>query len=193
MKDLVPKFDPKVLDIALFFMIFERQANKENVAVDRWVSQLIPLLPAEVSEIIVKEPVEKSEDYAHIKKLLLKRFRLSAVALREKFEEHTRKAGALWSDLAYELRGYLESWLESVEVNDFESLKELMLSEQIKKRASWETKQHFIDVWDELRDSTRLAEKLDNYESVRRGFKRNENKPWEKRSFGKDKRNFEFR
>ncbi|GFW31002.1 hypothetical protein TNCV_2941021 [Trichonephila clavipes] len=45
LKDLVPKFDAKNADINLFFEIFERQAKKEKVAEDRWVSQLIPLLP----------------------------------------------------------------------------------------------------------------------------------------------------
>ncbi|GFT82019.1 uncharacterized protein TNCV_3909591 [Trichonephila clavipes] len=43
LKDLVPKFDAKNADINLFFEIFERQAIKEKVAEDRWVSQLIPL------------------------------------------------------------------------------------------------------------------------------------------------------
>ncbi|GFW76137.1 SCAN box domain-containing protein [Trichonephila clavipes] len=56
LKDLVPKFDAKNADINLFFEIFERQAIKEKVAEDRWVSQLIPLLPIEIVEIVAKEP-----------------------------------------------------------------------------------------------------------------------------------------
>ncbi|GFY23430.1 uncharacterized protein TNCV_3941231 [Trichonephila clavipes] len=59
LKDLVPKFDAKNADINLFFEIFERQAIKEKVAEDRWVSQLIPLLPIEIAEIVAKEPLEK--------------------------------------------------------------------------------------------------------------------------------------
>ncbi|GFW93882.1 uncharacterized protein TNCV_4221621 [Trichonephila clavipes] len=69
-KDLVPKFDAKNADINLFFEIFERQAIKEKVAEDRWVSQLIPLLPIEIAEIVAKEPLEKSDDYPHIKSTL---------------------------------------------------------------------------------------------------------------------------
>ncbi|GFU75237.1 uncharacterized protein TNCV_2056801 [Trichonephila clavipes] len=38
LRDLVPKFDAKNADINLFFEIFERQAKKEKVAEDRWVS-----------------------------------------------------------------------------------------------------------------------------------------------------------
>ncbi|GFW79267.1 hypothetical protein TNCV_2476741 [Trichonephila clavipes] len=41
LRDLVPKFDAKNVDINLFFEIFERQAKKEKVAEDRWVSHLI--------------------------------------------------------------------------------------------------------------------------------------------------------
>ncbi|GFU21897.1 SCAN box domain-containing protein [Trichonephila clavipes] len=69
LRDLVPKFDAKNADINLFFEIFERQAKKEKVAEDRWVSQLIPLLPIEIAEIVAKEPLEKSDDYPHIKKI----------------------------------------------------------------------------------------------------------------------------
>ncbi|GFT47303.1 SCAN box domain-containing protein [Trichonephila clavipes] len=70
LKDLVPKFDAKNADINLFFEIFERQAIKEKVAEDRWVSQLIPLLPIEIAEIVAKEPLEKSDDYPHKKSTL---------------------------------------------------------------------------------------------------------------------------
>ncbi|GFS93337.1 hypothetical protein TNCV_2697911 [Trichonephila clavipes] len=46
-------------------------AIKKKVAEDRWVSQLIPLLPIEIAEIVAKEPLEKSDDYPHIKKSTL--------------------------------------------------------------------------------------------------------------------------
>ncbi|GFW92333.1 hypothetical protein TNCV_3588551 [Trichonephila clavipes] len=83
LRDLVLKFDAKNADVNLFFEIFERQAKKEKVAEDRWVSQLIPLLPMEIAEIVTKEPLEKSDDYPHIKNLLLARFQLTPIALRD--------------------------------------------------------------------------------------------------------------
>ncbi|GFX12730.1 DDE_3 domain-containing protein [Trichonephila clavipes] len=93
LKDLVPKFDAKNADINLCFEIFERQAIKEKVAEDRWVSQLIPLLPIEIAEIVAKEPLEKSDDYPHIKNLLLARFQLTPIALRDRFESHYADLG----------------------------------------------------------------------------------------------------
>ncbi|GFV49443.1 uncharacterized protein TNCV_4115621 [Trichonephila clavipes] len=133
LKDLVPKFDAKNADINLFFEIFERQAKKEKVAEDRWVSQLIPLLPIEIAEIVAKEPLEKSDDYPHIKNLLLARFQLTPIALRDRFESHQRRPGAMWADLVFELRSYLDNWLAGMKVGDFAALKELLVTEQIKK------------------------------------------------------------
>ncbi|GFX17987.1 SCAN box domain-containing protein [Trichonephila clavipes] len=133
LKDLVPKFDAKNADINLFFEIFERQAIKEKVAEDRWVSQLIPLLPIEIAEIIAKEPLEKSDDYPHIKNLLLARFQLAPIALRDRFESHQRRPGSMWADLVFELRSYLDNWLAGMKVGDFAALKELLVTEQIKK------------------------------------------------------------
>ena len=46
-----------------------------------------------------------------------------------------KRSDALWSDLVYEFRGYLNIWLKSVGVTEFESLKELILAEQVKARA----------------------------------------------------------
>ncbi|GFY22335.1 SCAN box domain-containing protein [Trichonephila clavipes] len=133
LKDLVPKFDAKNADINLFFEIFERQSIREKVAEDRWVSQLIPLLPIEIAEIVAKEPLEKSDDYSHIKNLLLARFQLTPIALRDRFESHQRRPGAMWADLVFELRSYLDNWLAGMKVGDFAALKELLVTEQIKK------------------------------------------------------------
>ncbi|GFX58635.1 uncharacterized protein TNCV_418141 [Trichonephila clavipes] len=135
LRDLVPKFDAKNADINLFFEIFERQAKKEKVAEDRWVSQLIPLLPMEIAEIVAKEPLEKSDDYPHIKNLLLARFQLTPIALRDRYESHQRRPGAMWADLVFELRFYLDNWLAGMKLasGDFAALKELLVTEQIKK------------------------------------------------------------
>ncbi|GFT88297.1 retrovirus-related Pol polyprotein from transposon 297, partial [Nephila pilipes] len=168
LKDLVPKFDPKNADINLFFEIFERQAKKEKVAEERWVSQLIPLLPMEIVELVVKEPPEMGDNYPHIKNLLLHRFQLTPVALRDRFESHQRRPGTLWADLVFDLRSYLDNWLAGMKVNDFVGLKELMLTEQLKKRAPIELVDHFIDSWDEFKEATILAEKLDHFETVKK-------------------------
>ena len=91
LKDLVPKFYPKMIDILLFLTIFERQAARKKIYDGDLVSQLIPLLPIEVSEPILKEPDDIAHDFSHVKWLLFKRFKLSSRALRNKFETYNRK------------------------------------------------------------------------------------------------------
>ncbi|GFW56266.1 retrovirus-related Pol polyprotein from transposon 297 [Trichonephila clavipes] len=156
LKDLVPKFDAKNADINLFFEIFERQAIKEKMADDRWVSQLIPLLPIEIAEIVAKEPLEKSDDYPHIKNLLLARFQLTPIALRDRFESHQRRPGAMWADLVFELRSYLDNWVAGMKVGDFAALKELLVTEQ-KKRVPSELVDHFLDSWDGFKEAKNFS------------------------------------
>ncbi|GFS72060.1 retrovirus-related Pol polyprotein from transposon 412 [Trichonephila clavipes] len=67
------------------------------------------------------------------KNLLLARFRLTPIALRDRFESHQRRPGAMWADLIFELRSYLDNWLAGMKVGDFAALKELLVTEQIKK------------------------------------------------------------
>ena len=186
LKDIIPKLDVKNLDITLFFALFEKQANRHEIDEGEWVTQLIPLLPNDVIELIIREPNDLGEKYDHVKKLLLKRYRVSTTALKNKFEEHNRKFGSLWADLVYDLRSYLDHWLEALDVTEFEKLKELLILEQIKKRVDFETKMHFIDRWGEYTEAATLADKLDEYEDAKRSMKR-ETKPWEKRNPAGDK------
>ncbi|GFU06764.1 uncharacterized protein TNCV_4353281 [Trichonephila clavipes] len=67
------------------------------------------------------------------KNLLLARFQLTPIALRDKFESHQRRPGAMWEDLVFKLRSYLDNWLAGMKVVDFAALKELLETEQTKK------------------------------------------------------------
>ncbi|PRD24244.1 UNVERIFIED_CONTAM: hypothetical protein NCL1_44347 [Trichonephila clavipes] len=69
------------------------------------------------------------------KNLILARFQLTPMALRGRFESHQRRPGAMWADLVFELRSYLDNWLAGMKVNDFATLKELLVIEQIKKES----------------------------------------------------------
>ncbi|GFT35056.1 CCHC-type domain-containing protein [Nephila pilipes] len=73
-----------------------------------------------------------------------------------------------------------------MKADDFVGLKELMLTEQLKKR---ELVDHFIVSWDEFKEATILAEKLDHFETdkkVRRkqgSTKTSDRKPFDKQPF----------
>ncbi|GFU13569.1 retrovirus-related Pol polyprotein from transposon 412 [Trichonephila clavipes] len=112
----------------------------------------------QIAEIVAKEPLEKSDDYPHIKNLLLARFQLTPIALRDRFDSHQRRPGAMWADLVFELRSYLDNWLAGMKV----------------------------DSWDGFKEAKSLAEKLYHFEAIRRVHKKTgPTKTWERRTFDK--------
>ncbi|CAL1300125.1 unnamed protein product [Larinioides sclopetarius] len=118
--------------------------------------------------MIARESEEVSNDYSHIKKLLLKRYKFSA----EKFNNHTKSTESNWTDFLYELRNYFEEWLKGLEVETFAEHSDLIVTEQIKRRVPWEVKEHFIDEWAEIKSPEVLARKLDEYDNVRNLWKK---------------------
>ncbi|GBN58781.1 hypothetical protein AVEN_213916-1 [Araneus ventricosus] len=145
--NLMQKYDAQVADISLYLAMFERQARTAEIEESEWVSQLMALLPLDLAQIIIKEPEDKMKDYLHIKGVLLERFKMKPETFRVKFTQHQRKSGELWKELIFELRNYLEGWLDGVKVNDFETLKNLMITDQVKRRVPPEVKDHFLDEW----------------------------------------------
>ncbi|GFW30001.1 retrovirus-related Pol polyprotein from transposon 17.6 [Trichonephila clavipes] len=67
----------------------------------------------------------------------------------------------------FELRTFFEGWLKELEIDSFETLKDLIIADQIKKRCPPDYKNHFLDTWEILNDPVVLAEKLDSYENVK--------------------------
>ncbi|GFT87137.1 retrovirus-related Pol polyprotein from transposon 297 [Trichonephila clavipes] len=161
-------FYPKQSDISLYLVIFERQAKKASIEKKEWVGQLLGLLPLEIFQFIAREPKEQAENYDYVKKLLLKRFKLSLEVFRQKFVQHQKKSDSTWKDFTFEITNYLDEWLMGLEINTFQDLKDLMVVDQLKKRANASMKDYFLDNWANLKSVTQIAELFDNYEDVRK-------------------------
>ncbi|GFV89794.1 SCAN box domain-containing protein [Trichonephila clavipes] len=168
LKKLIPDFDPKQSYISLYLVIFERQAKRASIEKKEWVGQLLGLLPLEIVQFIAHEPEEQAENYNYAKKLLLKRFKLSPEVFRQKFVQHQKKSDSTWKDFTFEITNYLDEWLIGLEINTFQDLKDLMVVDQLKKRANASMKDHFLDNWANLKSATQIAELFDNYEDVRK-------------------------
>ncbi|GFT48224.1 retrovirus-related Pol polyprotein from transposon 17.6 [Trichonephila clavipes] len=170
LKKLIPDFDPKQSDISLYLVIFERQAKRASIEKKEWVGQLLSLLPLEIVQFFVREPEEQAENYDYVKKLLLKRFKLSPEVFRQKFAQHQKKSDSTWKDFTFEITNYLDEWLIGlyIEINTFQDIKDLMVVDQLKKRANASMKDHFLDNWANLKSATQIAELFDNYEDVRK-------------------------
>ncbi|GBL98921.1 hypothetical protein AVEN_165737-1 [Araneus ventricosus] len=145
MHDVMQRFNPKEDVINLFLVLFERQAKMMNIPAENQVAQLISLLPPDIVELIAREPEEDAKKYEYVKALLLQRFKLSAEKFRQLFNKHQKAFESTWYDFYYELKNYLEGWLNGLNIKTFEQLKDLMLVDQIKKRTSTDFKEHFMD------------------------------------------------
>ncbi|GFS92569.1 CCHC-type domain-containing protein [Trichonephila clavipes] len=131
----------------------------------RWVSSLLGLLQYEITKLIACEPEKKANDYNHVKRLSLKRFKLSPETFQKIFLTtivHRKTLGRiLFTNYAHILKNGKET----------EKLKDLNINEQVKKGISATTQEHFIDDWFNVISPEELADKLDAYENVRKGIK----------------------
>ncbi|GBM88590.1 hypothetical protein AVEN_197638-1 [Araneus ventricosus] len=101
---ILQKFDPRSNDISLYLNLFEREAKRAEIPKKDWVSYLIGLLPSEMSQIIVREDEEVTEDYEKIKSLLLTRYKLTPERFRQLFVNQNKAPENTWTDFAYELK-----------------------------------------------------------------------------------------
>ncbi|GFT89833.1 retrovirus-related Pol polyprotein from transposon 297 [Trichonephila clavipes] len=116
-------------------------------------------------EELVKEQALKEKELQL--KFDLERFKLSPEVFRQKFVQHQKKSDSTWKDFTFEITNYLDEWLIGLEINTFQDLKDLMVVDQLKKRANASMKDHFLDNWANLKSATQIAELFDNYEDVR--------------------------
>ncbi|GFY73561.1 uncharacterized protein TNIN_21641 [Trichonephila inaurata madagascariensis] len=167
LKTVLPTFISDKDDISLFLTMFERQMKLLNVPADFWVSHLIGILPSDIGRLIAREPEEMFKNYAHIRNIFLQRFKLTADRFRVLFCRHQKQDHSIWKDFFFELRTFFEGWLSELEIESFETLKDLIITDQIKKGGPPDCKNHFLDTWEKLNDPVLLAEKLDSYENVK--------------------------
>ncbi|GFX93182.1 retrovirus-related Pol polyprotein from transposon 17.6 [Trichonephila clavipes] len=162
-KELQLKFDLERFKIESGFRV-----KRASIEKNEWVGQLLVLLPLEIVQFIAREPEEQAENYDYVKKLLLKRFKLSPEVFRQKFVQHQKKSDSTWKNFTFEITDYLDEWLIGLEINTSQDLKDLMVVDQLKKRANASMKDHFLDNWANLKSATQTAELFDNYEDVRK-------------------------
>ncbi|GFX41020.1 transposon Ty3-I Gag-Pol polyprotein [Trichonephila clavipes] len=68
----------------------------------------------------------------------------------------------------YEIQTYFDGWISGSIVETFDQLRELIIADQIKKSAPYELREHFLNEWSTINSPAEIAEKFEEYESVRR-------------------------
>ncbi|GFX54251.1 retrovirus-related Pol polyprotein from transposon opus [Trichonephila clavipes] len=159
LQKLMRTFDPKAGDISFYLILFERQARRVHIRDEDWVTNVVGLLPLEMTNLIAREPEEKAKDYQHIKGMLLKRFKLSTESFKVKFKRYCKSAENTWSDFGFELVNYFNEWISGLKIYDFERLKQLVIVEQMKEQVFRDIQQHFIHDWSRIVTVDDLTEK----------------------------------
>ncbi|KAG0443936.1 hypothetical protein HPB47_014367 [Ixodes persulcatus] len=103
-------------DVGLFLVNFERTCEKLSFAPETWPQRLLTLLPCEAAEVVARLSAGDADDYDKVKSSLLKRYRLSAEAFRQRFRNAPKKSSEGYSEFAYGLKTNLTEWLKSEEV-----------------------------------------------------------------------------
>ncbi|KFM72496.1 Retrovirus-related Pol polyprotein from transposon 17.6, partial [Stegodyphus mimosarum] len=186
---LMQKFKPEENDISLYLIMFERLAKQLEIPENTCVTHLLGLLPYDIAQLIARETDEIANDYKEVKKILLKRYKMTPEKFRQKFFTHSKSVGNTWKNFAYELRNFFNEWVSGIEVDTFEKLSDLIIADQIKRKVSPEVKEHFIDVWSKLISPTDLVEKLDDYDTLKSTFNNKQPRkegPSDKRNSFKD-------
>ncbi|GFW36306.1 SCAN box domain-containing protein [Trichonephila clavipes] len=131
---ITTKFDEKHDEISLYLINFERKAELAQVPKKDWVAYLLAVLPAELSNMLAREPTERANNYDFVKDLILKRYRLNSEKLKQCFYRHQKSAEKSWRNYAHELNSYFTEWIAELQVKTFEQLKDLLITEQLKYR-----------------------------------------------------------
>ncbi|GFX68927.1 retrovirus-related Pol polyprotein from transposon 17.6 [Trichonephila clavipes] len=88
--------------------------------------------------------------------------------LRQLFISHRKSNERTWQDFFYEIQTYFDGWISGSNVETFDQLRELIIADQIKKSTPYELREHFLDEWSTINSPAEIAEKFEEYESVRR-------------------------
>ncbi|GFX78678.1 retrovirus-related Pol polyprotein from transposon 17.6 [Trichonephila clavipes] len=70
-----------------------------------------------------------------------------------------------------EVQTFFNGWIEGLDIKTFDKLRELMIADQMKKIAPVEFKERHLDEWPSINCPVELAERLQEFEDVRRTLK----------------------
>ncbi|GFX45731.1 retrovirus-related Pol polyprotein from transposon 17.6 [Trichonephila clavipes] len=178
-KSLVSTYKPQMLghlEDNIRRVIVDIRPQMLEKVIENWTSRLDYIRASRgspIPEIIFKkESEELASDYDHVKALLLKRFKLSLEKFRQLFVKHQKNPETTWDDFYYELQTYFEGWIAGLGITTFEQLKDLMITDQLKKKAPIEFKEYHLDEWSGIISPVDLARKIEEYEDVRKTFQK---------------------
>ncbi|XP_075739342.1 uncharacterized protein LOC142784725 [Rhipicephalus microplus] len=115
-RDQLPPFEVGE-DMAKYLVKFEHVCERNALERSLWARNLLALLPGEVSDAITCLSREAFESYDEVKEVLLRRYKLSPEAFRQRFR-YAKKGNESHVDFAFRLKADLIEWLKGEGVYD---------------------------------------------------------------------------
>ena len=120
------KFRPKVTlrkinegeDIEVFLRSFEKLATSYKWNESEWAVRLVPQLTGKALEAYSRMSISVSGSYTHVKRAILERYGLNALAYREKFRHSKQDKTETFKEYALRVEGFLKYWVDTEEITD---------------------------------------------------------------------------
>ncbi|KAI3355662.1 hypothetical protein L3Q82_004257 [Scortum barcoo] len=128
---LVPIF--RETEVDAYFSAFERIATALHWPIDMWALLLQCKIHGKAQEAVSALPLEDSLNYDTVKTAILRIYELVPEAYRQKFRGHKRGSTQTYVEFAREKGTLFDKWCAACKVEDFASLRELILLKEFKK------------------------------------------------------------
>uniref|UniRef100_A0A672HFT3 CCHC-type domain-containing protein n=1 Tax=Salarias fasciatus TaxID=181472 RepID=A0A672HFT3_SALFA len=127
---LVPSF--RETEVDSYFSAFERIACALRWPKDVWPLLLQCKIHWKAQEAVAALPLEESLNYESVKMSILRVYELVPEAYRQKFRKHRKAPAQTYVEFAREKGILFDKWCNACKVDDFDSVRELILLEEFK-------------------------------------------------------------
>ncbi|KAJ8018852.1 hypothetical protein HOLleu_42931 [Holothuria leucospilota] len=128
----VPKFQED--NVEKFFNHFEKLGEQLKWPRDKWSILIQSNFTGKAQEVYSALSIEDSMDYDKVKKAILQAYELVPEAYRQKFRKYRKADTQTYIEFAYQKERHFDRWCASKKVSTFDTLRQLMLVEEFKRR-----------------------------------------------------------
>ncbi|GFV26833.1 uncharacterized protein TNCV_3455041 [Trichonephila clavipes] len=101
---------------------------------------------------------------------------------RQLFVTHQKAPERTWIDFYHELNTYFNGWIDGLKIDTFDKLSDLVITDQLKRKAPFEFKEYYLDEWANMNSPpVQLAEKLEEFEDFKMTLKQKSSSPFVKK------------
>jgi len=132
MRHVLPKMPIESAELPQFFETLEKLYAMYDVPEVVQAKLLIPLLTAQAKSLVNQMSVDDMREYTELKQFLLTEYKLTPREYKIRFETAVKNAVQTYTLFAARLRNLLSYYLKSRQVEDYDTLIQLLISDRLK-------------------------------------------------------------